>query len=488
MQYVRPFVRLIGISRVAVAGASLVTAAFVGDVLLILGEMFVHLSNPYIGIVAYMTLPALMLLGLLMIPVGIWLRVHRMKHPFSLRFINRLVKRGVVRRPGHIALVIFALTGVNLVAFAALGYRGYHYMDSTEFCGEVCHEVMIPEYTAYERSPHSKVECVACHIGPGAEWFVKAKISGARQVLAVIFNTYEKPIKTPIENLRPARETCAVCHRPELFHGNLIRVFEHFATDRDNTRSSTVLNMRVGGGGEFGRVASGIHWHVAQANELRFYAEDYKRENIVYVEKTRPDGSTRVWTRPDDGFDPSEMPEDSLRSMDCVDCHNRPTHIYLPQVAAIEQRMSLGELDVSLPWIREIAEEVLSVRYETSEQAMEGIERETMRLYRERHPEVYDAERARIHDAIAVLKDIDRQQVFPQMKIYWNTYPSLIGHADKVSKRCFRCHDGEMRDQDGKRITIECDSCHYVLARDSQDPQVMNVLHGQPAFYKGVQD
>jgi hypothetical protein len=375
-----------------------------------------------------------------------------------------------------------------MVAFAAFGYRGFHFMESTAFCGQVCHEVMIPEYTAYKRSPHSEVECVKCHIGPGADWFVKSKISGARQVLAVAFNTYDKPIKTPVHNLRPAREVCEICHRPELFHGNLIRVREHFRSDEGNTRIYNVLNMRVGGGGELGQEASGIHWHVSAANTLHYYATDEKRENIVYIEHVAEDGTKRIWTRPHEDVDVASIPLEHMRTMDCVDCHNRPTHIYLSPTEAIERRMVLGELDPDLPWIREVAERVLTVQYATREEAMAGIEQTTRAIYAEAHPEVAERRADSIDQAIEVMRDIHQQQVFPQMNIQWNTYPSLIGHGDEHSKRCFRCHDGAMRDEAGVRITIDCESCHHVLARESEDPQVLKVLSGEAAFYRGVQD
>jgi hypothetical protein len=71
---------------------------------------------------------------------------------------------------------------------------------------------MEPEYTAYQFSPHAKVGCVQCHIGSGADWFVRSKISGSYQLYAVAFKKYPTPIPTPIGNLRPAQETCEQCH------------------------------------------------------------------------------------------------------------------------------------------------------------------------------------------------------------------------------------------------------------------------------------
>lgn len=488
MRWVRPFLRLLGVSRLSVLGAALVTSAFIGDVILIAGEILTFVSNPYIGIVAYMVMPGLMAAGLGLIPVGIYLRLRRLRHPLSLRTLQRLAATGVLHEPAAIARTVTLLTLINLVAFAVIGYRGYHYMDSTEFCGEVCHEVMAPEFTVYQHSPHAEVECVECHIGPGAGWFVRSKISGARQVLAVMLDTYEKPIHTPIANLRPAREVCEVCHRPELFHGNLIRTIEHFKPDEHNTPTYTVLNMRVGGGGDDYLHATGIHWHTSKDHTLRYYATDPKREHIVLVELTEADGTRTVWTRPGHDVDPDTVPRDRLRTMDCIDCHNRPTHIYLPPDRAIEQALARNQLDPSLPWIRAVAEEVLTVDYPTREDAMAGIERHTLAIYRQRHPDVWARREADVRAAVRGLQDIHRLYVWPQMDITWNTYPSLIGHADAHSQRCFRCHDGELRTAEGRTITIDCQACHYILARDSEDPQVLRVLQGLPTFYEGTHD
>ena len=133
-------------------------------------------------------------------------------------------------------------------------------MDSTQFCGGTCHTVMTPEFTTYQRSPHSRVKCTECHIGSGADWFVKSKLSGSWQLVSVALDLYPRPIPTPVENLRPARETCEQCHWPTRFVGERLRFFNRFAEDEKQTEKKTVLLMKIGGG-ETGR-AHGIHWHV----------------------------------------------------------------------------------------------------------------------------------------------------------------------------------------------------------------------------------
>ncbi|HUO08301.1 MAG TPA: NapC/NirT family cytochrome c [Phycisphaerae bacterium] len=479
------FLRLLSISRISILGASMVTAAFISDMLLIVAEAFLFTGNPYIGIINYMILPVFIVAGLVLIPLGMFLRLRRLHRPLNLATLQRLARFGILQHPGAIAKTVALLTIINIIAFSILGYRGYHYMDSTAFCGQACHSVMSPEFTAYKRSPHSQVECVQCHIGPGATWFVKSKISGAWQVVAVTFNLYDKPIPTPIDNLRPARDVCESCHRPELFQGNLIRVIRHYTPDRDNTVTYTILNMRVGGGGDSLHQASGIHWHVAGNHQLKFYAPDHRRENIQWIEDAKSDGSKRVWTRPDSRISESDIDPAKLRTMDCVDCHNRPTHIFQSPDIAIDEAMAAGELDHDLPWIRRVAQQVITQPYATQTDAMEGIEKQTLHIYQEEFPDVWNADQPRIIKAIGVLRRIYSENVFPGMKINWNTYASQIGHPGPGAARCFRCHDGQFRSDNGKGqpIVLDCNACHYVLASDSKDPSVLWLLQRDTRLY-----
>ncbi|MBT8485907.1 MAG: cytochrome C [Phycisphaerales bacterium] len=472
MKRAASFVRMIGVSKLALLGAALTTSGVLAELLLVFGELFVFESHPYIGIVSYVLLPGMIVLGLVMIPIGMALRLRAARAGFSFAALDRVAeKRGV--HVGHAGQVILTLSLVNLVIFGVIGYRGFHYTESVEFCGQVCHEVMHPEYTAYARSPHSQISCVECHIGPGAGWFVKSKLSGARQLVAVVADTYSRPIETPVHNLRPAREVCEICHRPEIFHGNLIKVLEQYEPDEDNTRTYTVLNMRVGGGDDADRVAHGIHWHVSNEHEVRYYATDRKREDIVWIEQTSADGTRRVWTDPDRPVPPPD-PAD-LRVMDCVDCHNRPTHVYLTPDEALDAALAHGRIDADIPWIRKLAFELLTIPYASAESAAAGLA-ELPAVYRERYPNHWTTHEASVRDAVPPLQDIHRSNVFPAMNVQWNTYSSLIGHATEHTRACFRCHDGRLRDETGAPITLDCRSCHYILANREVAPTILDRL------------
>ena len=269
-------------------------------------------------------LPGVFLFGLALIPFGAWIerrRRARGRAPSEVHW-PRIDLNDPAQRTT--AVIVFVVTMANVVIVSLAAYRGVEYMDSPQFCGQVCHTVMKPEFTAYQDGPHSRVTCVQCHIGPGASWFAKSKISGARQVLAVSFHTYARPIPSPVQNLRPARDTCEQCHWPEKFHGDKVRRIYEFAADEKNTESVTVMQVHVGGGSERLGIAQGIHWHMNVANEVEYIATDDKRQVIPWVRVKDRFGNVREFSA--EGVTPEQLAKGERRRMDCMDCHNRPSH------------------------------------------------------------------------------------------------------------------------------------------------------------------
>ena len=181
------------------------------------------------------------------------------------------------------------------------GYHAYHFTESVEFCGLVCHQVMKPEYVAYKHSPHARVSCVECHIGSGAGWYVKSKMSGLRQVFAMLTKTYELPVETPVANLRPARDTCEACHWPEKISGSLEKKVWRFAYDAENTPMRYRLLLRVGSGSDERLEPHGIHWHVSRNEKVEYFALDKQRMDIPWVRVTHADGTSEEFRR-DDAF------------------------------------------------------------------------------------------------------------------------------------------------------------------------------------------
>jgi len=490
---VKPFLEVLSTSKLSILGAVIVTTAVGCDVMLILGELFIFESNPYIGIVAYVLFPGMAATGLVLIPIGMFL-VTRKSHRDP---VGKIIRRA---RSKHVFQFILTLTLINFVIFAFVGYRSVHFMESAEFCGVTCHQVMSPEYTVYQQSHHSGVACVECHVGPGVGWLIKSKLDGTRQLAGVVLNNYSKPIQTPVHNLRPAEHICGECHSKESYLGHRVKISAYYESDEQNTRSFSIVNLRLGEPSHDGEGMNGIHWHNNEDHEIRFWSSDHKRENVVRVELVQKDGQTKVWTRQESESEPhgdeddsgagsgsgvhsevlSEVADDHLveRVMDCIDCHNRPAHVFLPPDRALNDLLSDGSISFDIPWIRSLAYEVLTKEYETDEEAMAGIAK-LPELYRERHAESWDAHADEFDEIVTILQGLHELYIYPEMKIKWNTYPSRIGHPTAHTSACFRCHGGLLVDVEGKQITNDCSACHYVLAEDEKDPMILRMLEDQ---------
>jgi hypothetical protein len=313
------------------------------------------------------------------------------------------------------------------------------------------------------------VHCVECHIGPGASWFVKSKLSGAWQVVAVTFNLYPTPIPTPIENLRPARETCEQCHWPSKFVGDRLKVIPHFEEDEANTATKTVLLVKVGG--VEGPESHGIHWHVAPGHQVRFLS-DPTRETIYTVELTTDDGTRKVFHGPEE---PPEGGEVEWRTMDCVDCHNRPAHSFKLAERALDGALAEGLMDTSLPYLSRESLRLLNGEYASHEEARQRIPEELTAFYADQYPQVAASHADAIQRSADALADIWTRNVFPQMGVSWGTYPNHIGHEDTPG--CFRCHDEEHETDDGETISQDCYTCHSLLAMEEEDPEILSELN-----------
>jgi len=463
----RSFLIALSRSPIGAFGGALTTASALLILTLFGLEVVGYEGGPYIGILAYLILPAIFILGLILIPIGVARqrrreRLGKVRGEFPVLDFNR-------DRVRNIALVVFFLTLVNILILSVATYKGVETMETTQFCGATCHTVMQPEYTAYQGSVHSRVACVECHIGAGASWFVKSKLSGAWQVVAVTFNLYPTPIASPIDNLRPARETCEQCHWPSKFVGDRLKVIPHYEEDEANTATKTVLLVKVGG--VAGREAQGIHWHVAPGHQVR-YLSDPTRETIYTVELIDDDGTRKVF---EGSESPPEGAEVEWRTMDCVDCHNRPSHTFQLAERALDGALSDGRMDTSLPYLSRESLRLLQGEYTSHDEARQRIPEELAAFYSQQYPQVAASHGDAISRSGEALADIWTRNVFPQMGVTWGTYPNHIGHEDTPG--CFRCHDEEHETADGETISQDCYTCHSLLAMEEEDPEILAELN-----------
>ncbi len=461
--WVRPAL-FFGNNPISLAGGAITSASGVT----MIGYWLVEIlgrpnDNPYLGIIFFLLLPALFVAGLLLIPVGVYLRRRTLQRAGQIPaefpkidFNDRMFRHGVD--------IVLVATIANLLLVSIASYRGAAYMDSPQFCGQSCH-VMHPEYTAYKISPHAHVDCVECHIGSGAAAYFSAKVNGTKQLLEVTFDRYPTPIESPVKNLRPARYTCEGCHTPTRTYGEKLLVKSSFADDEKNTETQTVVVLHLGGEDSLSQL-SGIHG--VHLGHIEYIATDPSRTTIPWVQRQNANGTQTVYAATALG---ANAPQGERRVMDCIDCHNRAAHTFVTAEDAINRAMAEGAISPDLPWVHKEGLALLKANYASEAEAASQIPQQLEAFYRTQNPDVLGSKSAQIKSAGEELVTLYSQNVFPFMKVTWGTHPNHIGHM--AYPGCFRCHDGDHMAKDGTSITQDCAACHNLLAVDEAKPKVL---------------
>jgi hypothetical protein len=442
-------------------GFAIAAASFTSVVLLILLELFSEFDNPYTDLVTFIFVPSIMVFGLLIAFAGaLWERRRRRYiHPSEFKRFPVLDLNDPSRRR---SLAVFMVVTFGFLFISAFGsFRAYEYTESVTFCGQACHVPMKPEFTAYQASPHAKIKCVECHVGGGATAYVNAKFNGMHQLWGVVSGHYNRPIASPVRNMREAKETCQKCHWSEKYYGDQIRVFNHYGYDEKSSLNQTRLLVKVGGGSPSGGPVGGIHWHMSVANEIDYVATDDKRQAIPYVRMKDANGKVTEFVARDSGITEQQIKDLPTRRMDCIDCHNRPAHIYLSPNEAVDRSLDAGRLDISLPFIKARAVETLSKPYNTEDEALSTIATDINDYYSTTYGDIYNAHRDAIDSAVKELQGVYSTYFFPEMKTDWKAHPNNIGHL--YGQGCFRCHDGQHFSSDGRMIRNDCTICHTTL-------------------------
>ena len=454
---------------VSISGAVLAVFNLAAIISLFILNWFFGFGGTYIGLFIYILLPGFMIAGLILIPIG--MRINRasarkadsageVKNWPILNFNNEATRN---------ASIIFIFGTVFLLIISSIGsYEAFHYTESVEFCGKLCHKVMEPEYVTYHGSSHERVACVACHVGSGASWYVKSKMSGLYQVYSVLANKFPRPIPTPIADLRPAQETCEQCHWPEKFYDRKMKNLQSYLADDSNTEHVIHLQMKTSSQMTSAGLEKGIHQHISPDVKIEYKTASDNRQVIPWVKYTNTKtGVSEIYTDSDNSM--SEVQLDSLetRVMDCLDCHNRPSHNYNVPQNFIDKSISAGKISKTLPGIKQIAMTVLYKVYSTKDSAFMGIKDQVTEFYKSTHPELLESRKTDIDNSIAEIQNGYANNIFPFMKADWRKYPNNIGHMEYEG--CFRCHNDRHSTQSGKVISMDCNLCHGVQAQGSPD-------------------
>ncbi len=447
-------------------GLVLAIGSLFAAVCLIAIDFFTGFRQPYMGILVFLIVPSFFWIGLICAGGGLWLELRRRK---KLTAAEARVEASGGRRTRHL---VAALACVFLVLIlSALGsYRTFEVTESSEFCGALCHTVMKPEYVTYKSSPHSRVRCTECHIGSGASWYVRAKISGLYQIYATVLDRYPRPIPVPVQNLRPAPETCEQCHWPAKFYGWLELRRQFFLPDKQNTPWNIRLLVYVGGAIATKGPVGGIHWHMNVSNRMEYIATDESRQTIPWVRVTnRETGAVTVYESQNNPLTPQQktLP---MRVLDCVDCHNRPTHIFDSPYRALDDSLWLRRIDPAIASIKVKAAEALVKAGEAVSQAP-GLALIAQKLSKD-YSDYQD--QPKIRQAISETQRIFQDNFFPEMKTDWKVRPNNIGHY--IWPGCFRCHDGSHVDKTGRAISNSCNTCHIITSQGGQpEPETVSL-------------
>ena len=418
-----------------------------------------HEPSPYIGIFTFLVFPGIVTLGLFMFLHG--LRRERRRRlragkdeplPYPVLDLNNTS----TRKKFGLALIIGTIGAIFSVY---LIYNTFAWTESVPFCGALCHTPMEPEYTAHKSSPHARVPCVECHVGSGVSWYVKAKLSGLYQIYAVATGSYPRPIPTPIANLRPSRDTCEECHWPEKFGGIKMQQRPYFRYDEKNTAEQISLGVKIGG-----RLFQSIHFaHIVNPQDINYAALDRAEKNIPWVAVTRQDGTTEEYVSLDYQGKPEELAAAPKRKMDCLGCHNRPTHNYWTPALGVDILMTANRISPNLPWIKKVAVDALVEEYPDRDTAHEKLHQAITGFYVKNYPKVYEDFQQEIESAVEAVIYIYDRNVFHDMKVNWTTYADNIGHKNWPG--CFRCHDGRHTTERGKVLSRDCGTCHTMPVR-----------------------
>ena len=442
-------------------------------------------GNTYLGLFIYIILPGFMLLGLIMIPIGMIVRRRRMKKETEAgKYRLPLIDLNDIRHRN--AFVIFTVSTIVVLFLSTFGsFQAYHFTESVEFCGKLCHKVMEPEHTAYQKSPHANVTCVECHVGSGANWYVKSKLSGLHQVYAVLTKTYPEPIPTPLHDLRPARETCEKCHWPQKFYARTLQTNKYFLTDSINSEWDVMLQMKTGPEYSGFGFQEGIHWHINPAVKIEYISDNDKREKITYVKYTnKTSGEITIYRNNENPVSDSLISASSTRIMDCIDCHNRPSHNYNSSPVYFNKILLNGSVSKDIPFIKKVAMGILKQAFSNKDSALMIIRDSITKFYKSDYKEYYLKNSILIDKSITSIQKAFSENTFPGMKVTYDVYPEHIGHLE--SEGCFRCHNNNFKSESGRTITRDCNLCHSIVGQGKPGAMQITNVRGNLEFIHPV--
>ena len=430
-------------------------------VFLLIFDLLSKRPRPYSDLVILLILPVFILIGVVLVILGIVRQRRRKKlgEPLEERRLLVLDFNDHKQR----RLVILLSTGfVFLTLLYTFGmFQSYEFLESDSFCSRVCHTIHRTDSLAHAFSFHAEVECSACHVGSGSQYFVLSKLRGTTELPMVLLNTFPRPLPAPVKDLRPSQDICQGCHGPTYTLEENLRGRKYYLSDTKNTEWENGLLLKMGAVRVQTDKPPFLHWHYAVARQIEYATADPKREAIPWVRAIGFDGKARIYRAEDGNTAGKEPALEQKRIMDCIDCHNRVGHPFNPPDRIVNALLSLKLIDPSLPDIKSTAVQALEGKYASEEAARSGINDAIMEFYKKKYPDVAASRGEVLKRVIATVQDLYDRNYDPDMKESWKCYPSQSGHM--YSLGCFRCHDGKHKSDDGTVLSKDCSLCHLLM-------------------------
>jgi hypothetical protein len=234
---------------------------------------------------------------------------------------------------------------------------------------------------------------------------------------------------------------------------------------------------------------SGIHWSMALGKKVEFVATDEALQEIPWARVTDRETGVQTVYRSDGRSGDDPPPVGTRRTVDCMDCHNRSTHVFRTPSRAVNSALIVEPELRSIPFAKRELVAAIVKPYPSREEGRAGVTSAVRGFYQDDYPEVFEARGGEVDRLIEIAKACYNRSFFPRMNVSWRTYCNNIGHLEFAG--CFRCHDGKHVDDEGNPITRECSACHdFLVPASSPDESSLLTVGGfqHPVELEGIHE
>jgi hypothetical protein len=222
--------------------------------------------------------------------------------------------------------------------------------------------------------------------------------------------------------------------------------------------------MKIGSDYSALGLQEGIHWHINPDVRIEYAPEMEDREVIPWIRYSNlKTGESYVYSDQEYPPDSSILVSENIRLMDCMDCHNRPSHEFYAPPFFTDNSLTAGDIPKELPDIKHVAMDLLYQVYDHTDSAMMAIKDGVDEYYELMYPDIFKGNYQLIEKAIEGIQDDFSENMFPGMKVRWDEYPNHLGHIN--SNGCHRCHDDRHVSPGGKVISRDCNLCHTIVSQ-----------------------